>query len=60
MGTTLASREDSVVNALLKIRRVLEVFPEEDETSTRTAKSLVTCQNYVKYTDAPKEVSKHT
>jgi hypothetical protein len=48
VGTTLASREDSVVNALLKIRRVLEVFPEEDETSTRTTKSLVTVKIMLK------------
>ena len=42
MGTTLASREDSIVDALLKIRRVIEVFSEEDETSTGTTKSFVT------------------
>lgn len=41
MGSTLASREDSVINALLEVFRILEILPEEDETSTRTTESLV-------------------
>ena len=46
VGATLASREDSIINALFKIRGVLEVFPEEDETGTRTTKSLVTIKKW--------------
>lgn len=42
MGATLASRENSLVNALLKIRCFLEVFPKKDEPSTGTTKSLMT------------------
>ena len=42
MGTTLTSREYSIVNTFLEIRRIHEVFPEEDETSTGTTKSFVT------------------
>ena len=45
MRATLASREDSIVNALFKIRRVFKVFPEEDQTSTGTTKSLVTVKD---------------
>jgi hypothetical protein len=39
---TLASGEDSFVDALLKVSGVLEVLAEEDETSTRATESLVT------------------
>lgn len=41
MGSTLASREDRVINALLEVFRILEILPKEDETSTRTTESLV-------------------
>ena len=39
MRSTLASREDGIVDALLDVR--LLVLAEEDETSTGTTKSLV-------------------
>ena len=57
MGSTLASREDGVINALLEVFRILEILPEEDETSTRTAKSFMTVKNYVKCTAAFQDVS---
>ena len=41
VGSTLASREDRVINALLEVFRILEILPKEDETSTRTTESLV-------------------
>lgn len=41
MGTTLASGENRVVNALLQILGVLRIFPEKDQTSTGTTESLV-------------------
>jgi hypothetical protein len=41
MGTALACREDSIVHALLQVFGVLEVFAEEDESSTRAAEGLV-------------------
>jgi hypothetical protein len=58
VGTTLASRENSIVNALLKIRRILEIFPEEDDTSPGTTKSLMTVKIILKRTDTPQEISK--
>ena len=41
MGTTLAGREDSLVDTLLEVLSVLQVLAEEDETSTRTTEGLV-------------------
>lgn len=41
MRTTLASREDSVIDTFLEILTILEIFAEEDQPSTRTTKSLV-------------------
>ena len=41
VGTTLASREDSLVDALLEVLSLLGVFPEEDKTSTGTTECLV-------------------
>jgi hypothetical protein len=41
VGSTLASREDGVINALLEVFRSRKILPEEDETSTRTTESFV-------------------
>lgn len=41
VGTTLTCGEDSLVDALLEVLGLLEVFPEEDETSTGSTKRLV-------------------
>jgi len=38
---TLAGGEDGIVNTLLKVSRVLEALPEENETSAGTTESLV-------------------
>lgn len=40
--TALTSWEDSIIHAFLKIRRVLKVLSEENKTSTRPTKSLMT------------------
>lgn len=42
--TTLAGWEDGFIDTLLKVLCVLEVFPEEDEPSSRTAERLVTAK----------------
>ena len=60
MGATLASREDSVVNTFLKIRRVLEVFPEEDKTGTGTTKSLVAAKMCSAAPKIKKKKKEHT
>lgn len=41
MGTTLASREDGFINTLLEVGGIRTVLPEEDKTSTRASKGLV-------------------
>jgi hypothetical protein len=41
MGTTLASREDSLIDTLFEIFGIFQVLPEEDETGTRTTEGLV-------------------
>lgn len=41
MRSTLAGREDGIIHALLEILRILEVFPEENETSTRSTEGFV-------------------
>jgi hypothetical protein len=41
VGTALASRENSVVHALLKVRRIFKTLPEENQTSAGAAKGLV-------------------
>ena len=41
MGTTLACREDSIIDPLLKVERFIRVFLEENQTRTRTTKRLV-------------------
>lgn len=41
MGTTLASRENSIVDTLLKVRSIRAILPEEDETGTRATKRLM-------------------
>lgn len=40
--TTLASREDSFVDALLEVLVALAVFPEEDQTCSWATEGLVT------------------
>ena len=45
--TTLASGEDSLVNALLKVLSLFDVLPEEDQTSTGTTESLVATRSSV-------------
>ena len=45
MRSTLASREDGIVDALLNVR--LLILAEEDETSTGTTKSLVAVSDRV-------------
>ena len=42
MGTTLAGREDSLVDTLLEVLGLIAILAEEDQASTRTTKSLVT------------------
>lgn len=44
MGTTLASGENRVVDALLQILSVLRILPEKDQTSTGATESLVTSE----------------
>ena len=41
MGTTLAGREDSVIDTLFQICGLVAVLAEEDETSTRATEGLV-------------------
>ena len=41
VGATLASREDSVVDTLLKVLGLVGILPEEDETGTGPTKRLV-------------------
>lgn len=41
VGATLACREDRIVDTLLKILSLVAVLAEENQTSTRTTKSLV-------------------
>lgn len=41
VGTTLACREDGIVNPLFEILGVLEILPEEDETGTGATQGLV-------------------
>lgn len=41
VGTTLTSGEDSIVDALLEVRSIGVILPEEDETSTGTTEGLV-------------------
>ena len=48
VGSTLASREDSIVDTLLEILVVLTILAEEDQASTRATQRLVSmsnCQN---------------
>ena len=42
--TTLAGREDGFIHALLEVLSVLEILPEEDETSSRATEGLVTAR----------------
>ena len=42
VGATLASGEDSIVNTLLKVSRVLEILPEENKTGAGATESLMT------------------
>ena len=60
MGSTLASREDGVINALLEIFCILKILPEEDETSTRTTKSLVTAKIMLNAVILCRKSGKHT
>ena len=46
MGTTLAGREDSLVDALLEIGGLLAVLAEEDEASTRATKGFVSASEH--------------
>lgn len=41
VGTTLTCREYSVIYAFFEIFGILEIFPEEDQASTRTTESFV-------------------
>lgn len=41
MRSTLASRKNGIVDSLLEIRGILQVFPEEDQASTRTTECLM-------------------
>jgi hypothetical protein len=41
VGTTLAGRENSIVDTLLEILSLLTVLAEEDEAGTRAAEGLV-------------------
>lgn len=40
--TTLASREDGIVDSLLEVLGVLDILAEEDEASSRATESFVT------------------
>ena len=42
MRTTLAGGENGFIDTLLEVLGILEILPEEDETSSRTAEGLVT------------------
>lgn len=53
MGTTLASGEDSLVDALLEVLSLLGVFPEEDKTSTGTTECLVPVPHKVSVVHKP-------
>lgn len=46
VGTTLACREDGIVDALLEIQRLVRVPLEEDQTSTGTTESLVSMKRW--------------
>jgi len=46
VGTTLASREDSIVNALLQVLTGFTLFLEEDQTSTGTTEGLMATFNH--------------
>ena len=50
MGTTLASWEDSVINTLLKVIRLFEILPEENQASAGTTKGLVSDMMPLEYT----------
>ena len=39
---TLAGREDCIIHALLQVRSLLRILPEEDEARTWTTERLVT------------------
>ena len=48
VGTTLASGEDSVVDALLEVLGLVGVFAEENQTSTGTTKGLMSARPSVR------------
>jgi hypothetical protein len=41
MRSTLAGREDGIIDALLEVFRVFKVLPEEDQTSTGSTEGFV-------------------
>lgn len=47
--TSLACGEDSLVDTLFKVLRVLEVFAEEDQTSTGTTKGFMSTNRRVSH-----------
>lgn len=47
MGTTLASREDSIIDTLLEVLSIVTSPLEEDQTSTGTTEGLVATRSSV-------------
>lgn len=45
VGTTLASGEYSLVNALLEVLRILQILPEEDQARSRATEGLMRCSS---------------